>query len=88
MTIDYRRGNIWILTESDLDAFVDDAVEVTAERDRLKAAVVAFLRVWPEAEKQINGTIALQSVRAGRDTYTGPSLVNELAGLRAALKEE
>lgn len=72
-------------TAKDHEIALQQIAQLTAERESLKEAIEAFLKVWPEAEKQINGSIVLQSVRAGRDTYTGPSLGPALDGLRAAL---
>lgn len=65
------------------------AARLTALEQALRrkdAAIQAFLDLWPIAMEQINGAIVLQSLRAGRDTYTGPNLGPQIEALRQALE--
>ena len=53
----------------------------------LRESVAAFLDLWPKASSQLNDAIVLQSLRAGRDTYTGPNLGPAIDAMSAALHQ-
>jgi hypothetical protein len=55
----------------------------STDRERMEWAILAFLEVWPEAEKAINGLCMFTQTHGMR--YTGPSLQPAIDGLRKAV---
>lgn len=65
-------------------AWKDEAARLTAENERLSAAIVAWVQGWDDAEPHVDNCVKVSTIHGVR--YLGPMLTKEIETLREIVK--